>query len=42
MTKGQVHWLNEHAGERLSALVLVWGSAVALYVATIYNAGYFA
>jgi hypothetical protein len=40
MTKG--HWINDHAGETLSALVLVWGSAVALYAATLYNAGYMA
>ena len=36
------NWIHDHAGERLSALVLVWGSAVALYASTLYNAGFIA
>lgn len=36
------HWIHEHAGERLSALVLVWGSAIALYAATLYSNGFIA
>lgn len=38
----KTHWMHSHAGEPLSALVLVWGSAIALYAATLYNAGYIA
>ena len=38
----KTHWIHQPAGEQLSALVLVWGSAIALYVSTLYNAGYIA